>query len=245
MRSRLQLWISKIFITCLTALFCILGLFENAKAESLIGFSDGSVSSESFAPLGHQKFTWAASWTQTVPASDVTIKAYVHNNEQTSNQGTAYLMDSIGAGTTSSDELVSPASFLAPVLTDAQRWDLNTATPVTLFTGLTLASGTYYLVLDGPTSAIANPYNWYGDFLSVTTSTAPGFSLNPYQYANINFGPLPDYAPASDFHVFTDPSIILFFEVSAQPIPEPTTMLLLGSGLICLAGYGRKKFFKK
>jgi hypothetical protein len=71
---------------------------------------------------------------------------------------------------------------------------------------------------------------------------APGAIFQPY----FEFG-AHDILLGSQFTIGWTVSCAndIYFETMTNPVPEPASMLLMGSGLIGLAGWGRKKFMKK
>ena len=125
----------------------------------------------------------------------------------------AYLLTQIGPGTTSANEIAS-GLYTAPEISVEAHSDLDSAPYTLLFSGLNLAPGTYYLVLEGPAGQFANNYEWLGDRLAVGKHTAPGWSVGPFYRAQPEA-----YAPASNFQpyvsapVFGD--VVLFYSVSS------------------------------
>lgn len=94
-----------------------------------------------------------------------------------------------------------------------------------------------------------------GDELSIALDVHQG-RLDPvphtfYQwYLNLDTNPYPRGAAygrifynGSGLWVIAE-NVDLGFKTYVDPVPEPTTILLLGSGLIGLAGYARKRFKK-
>ena len=117
--------------------------------------------------------------------------------------------------------------------------DLNAATPGFLAesTGI---SGGEWIFADAVTLLPNTTYWFYSDALWVPGSmTGDG---NVYAGGELYVNWPNGGAITSNFTKLGEDAD---FRVSGNPVPEPSTMLLLGSGLIGLAGYGRKKFFKK
>ena len=164
----------------------------------------------------------ASSWTTPRTYTDVTITALLTGG--TGHEGIAYLMTQIGPGTTAADQLAQN-TFLFP----------SDVTTVSLFSGLTLPPGTYYLVLgsDGPDQAGA-----WRDATGVNSPPEPTISLDAGVTRNEDFivDTVSAYAPASEFvvgrDIFGDD---VFLQYSVVAVPEPATFGMVGIILLLMA----------
>jgi len=188
---------------------------------------------------------FVTSWTQTNTWSNVTIAMPLLDGRPGNPDGTegyAYLVNRVGPGTTAAHNMAPPL-----IVTGLGSSFADT----TLWTGLTLPPGTYYLILvpitADPTSispAIPSAPN------SPSYATGPGVAVvqNTVQLPN-NVPIDPIFPPASPFAVFDEavPSnFITYVSGDPGPLPQPTATpvptlghaaLALLSGVLGAAGW--------
>ena len=162
-----------------------------------------------------------AAWSQTNLFSNVSVSAELDGVGSTIN-GTAYLMTQVGPGTTTASQIAS-SDFTVSTL--PLEPDLTT-----LFTGLTLGPGTYYLVIT------ASGGGWEISDPSATPVTAPGVMLVDGNYTTYPSNIDQPYPPDDTFMAAPESNNLEFIVAT----PEPAVSSLLGLGLISFAMICRK-----
>jgi hypothetical protein len=168
------------------------------------------------------------SWSQTIEYGDVSIEPYLSSSSDSDVEYSAFLTTSLGPGTTLADEVASQ-NFVMPADSPAAY--------VTLFAGLDLTPGNYYLVLAGDLSGAAlaweaaapNPLPPPPIIPTSVIHLAPGVSLGT---DGVSTSPsIAEYVPASDFS--GQPPDPLLFQITSDT-PEPSTWMLVAIGFLGL-----------
>ena len=167
---------------------------------------------------------FAVSWTQTVTYTDVTVGANLGAPSiQATSTGMAYLVDQIGQGTTVADELALP--FSISITGDTAINEMTT-----LFTGLTLGPGTYYLVVLPSSFGQSDSLDWH-DVAPPHQTLGSGVTQNASLQASSPSG----FGPAN---TFSSTSINPIFRVTGNLVPvatpEPASLLLGAAGLTAI-----------
>jgi hypothetical protein len=179
------------------------------------------------------------SWTQTGTYTNVSIAADLTTDVAigfplafaTVN---AYLMDQIGPGTTGANEIASSLGIID--IPSFFNDDISGFTLVTLFSGIELGPGTYYVVLNPTSSAYTFSFALGG----ATIVTDTGVTAGVNEFVNDGVGAYPPgwtFGPVGagssyDVSVSGDPALT----------PEPSTFFLSGTalGLLLLSRFRRR-----
>lgn len=198
-------------------LFCTLSL---AAQAAIIVSVTGPIAVGGGGSIGTNQ-SQAVGFTLGQNYDNVTISAFISGPaDQTYD---AYLTTSLGPGTTNADE-VAFANLSFPGIAPA------TYTPV--FSGLSLAAGTYYLTLFNPTGSGA----WYRTD-NPTTVEAPGSSNDFTGYHILAVEGVLPYPPAAVYadHLNFGDTLMYSVEQIDETIPEPATAVLTAFGLLAAA----------
>ena len=126
----------------------------------------------------------------------------------------------------------APQSPIGPMqeekaLAISKLWDKNYNPAMSTSAAAALQVAIWEVLVDGPVGGNINT----GDFKSAYTG------------AQALLNELTNWNGTANLFAFSNPSYQDY--ATRAPVPEPATMLLLGAGLIGLAGFGRKKLFKR
>jgi hypothetical protein len=160
------------------------------------------------------------SWTQTGTFSNVTIQANLFSTNDGTATGNAYLT----TGFTSATQIG------ATVPISVSNTDRYNPTTVTLFSGLTLGPGTYYLTISDPNYGLA----WEAYVSGIVTTTAPGVTAANEDGTYGTFPVGTSYPPAA---TFTYKSANLIFNVTSiipDPVPALSGWTMLGTALLLI-----------
>jgi hypothetical protein len=201
------------------------GTIVSLSGPNYVGYIVGTFG----IPGGTETSFLVASWSATGSYSGVQISYESNNPNLQPVSLTAYLMTQIGPGTTVAQQIAF-TNFDAPA---------NTDTMLTLFSGLSLSPGTYYLVLgNSQTSTSYSGWEATSTGGTPTVVTAAGVTLGDRFGASGELGTISDRAfpPASTWGSFNNP--LLHFQV--ESVPEPGTFILVAISCIGVLTFRRR-----